>query len=99
MTLYRETTPCEHGFTDGHLVIETSLDNDVEWCRGVVREEVTTDQLVFMVANACASHDMQSGPFDMLAELDADMSDAYKRFARKHVDAALHTEKGTASTV
>ncbi len=46
----------------------------------------TFDQLVFMVANACASADMQSGPFNMLAELDEDIAAAYRRFATKHVD-------------
>lgn len=46
----------------------------------------TYSQLVFMVANACASHDMQSGPFNMLAELDEDVAAAYRRFAKKHVD-------------
>ena len=46
----------------------------------------TYSQLVFMVANACASHDMQSGPFNMLAELDEDVAAAYRRFAEKHVD-------------
>ncbi len=93
--LYRET-PCEHGYVDGH---GPYVGDDLIGCLGGSREEVTIEQLVFMVANACASHDMQSGPFDMLAELDTNMSDAYKRFARKHVDAALHTERETASTV
>ena len=46
----------------------------------------TYSQLVFMVANACASHDMQSGPFNMLAELDEDVAAAYRLFAKKHVD-------------
>ena len=52
-------------------------------------EQATIDQLVFMVANACASHDMQSGPFNMLAELGEDMAVAYRRFARKHVEFLL----------
>ena len=85
--LYRETL-CEHGVIEAHRWF-TPKTRMVRECPGGSREEVTIDELVFMVANACASHDMQSGPFDMLAELDADMSDAYKRFARKHVDAAL----------
>ena len=98
MTMYREI-PCEHGRMQAHGVRGVIHGEGIPECFGGSREEVTIDQLVFMVANACASHDMQSGPFDMLAELDTNMSDAYKRFARKHVDAALHTERETASTV
>lgn len=82
MKLYRETI-CKHGGGPGEPCCEW------ETCPGGSREEVTIDQLVFMVANACASHDMQSGPFNMLAELDDDVAAAYRRFARIHVDAAL----------
>lgn len=73
MTLYRLT---EHG------------KGVIDQMDGLI-EEVSIDQLVFMVANACASHDMQTGPFNMLAELDEDMAAAYRRFARKHVDFLL----------
>ena len=98
MILYRET-PCDKCGVF-HIGKKRNDPGAGCWAKpGGTCEEVTIDQLVFMVANACASHDMQSGPFDMLAELDTNMSDAYKRFARKHVDAALHTEKKTASTV
>ena len=38
--LYRETTPCEHGLTNGHLVV---ADSPWGWCRGVLREEVVID--------------------------------------------------------
>lgn len=73
MSLYRLT---EHG------------EGVIDQMDGLI-EEVTIDQLVFMVANACASHDMQSGPFNMLAELDEEMAAAYRRFARKHVEFLL----------
>ncbi len=97
VTLWRET-PCEHGYMESHYIYEhTRFLTRMRpvFCPGGSREEVTIDQLVFMVANACASHDMQSGPFDMLAELDEDMASAYRHFARKHVNAALGiTEAG-----
>ena len=96
MNLYRETI-CEHGLLDVHdwYTSKPLTHKDVPWpwfdgdCSGGSREEVTIDQLVFMVANACASQDMQSGPFDMLAELGEDVAGVYRRFAQKHVDAAL----------
>ena len=92
MKLYRET-PCEHDRWSAHWLGPPSaryLKHDVKLkCPGGSREEVTIDQLVFMVANACASQDMQSGPFDMLAELGEDVAGVYRRFAQKHVDAAL----------
>ena len=103
MKLYRET-PCEvcgnkpwesvYAFRSpgiAHLIPSDKPGEIGKPCPGSggSREEVTIDQLVFMVANACASHDMQTGPFNMLAELDEEMAAAYRRFAKKHVDFLL----------
>jgi hypothetical protein len=102
MTLYRETT-CEHGTQDvcDHMPIDDRngrclrLDCDVmhdESCLGGSREEVTIDYEAAHLAQHAAWCDCGSVACD---EIDTEILMDEIRII---VDAALHTEKETAST-
>ena len=83
MTLYRET-PCEHGYSVAHCLCDHRTVECPGWCPGGSREEVTVDY------EAAAQELMQIRP-----AIPVDVTFPVKRI----VDAALHTERETASTV
>ncbi len=90
--------PCEHGYLESHYVCDyigypeyDQMEHTKGKCRCSDGSRTTLDRtrLIEAVANAIASHDMQSGPFDMLAEIGEDMADAYRTYAAKHIDVLL----------
>jgi len=82
--LYRETSPCEHGRTTGHLVVETWLD---AWCRGVVREEVTIDYEA--AARVWLGDKLFNDLKDIDGAWDAALVDAVEHLVKPMFDAAL----------
>jgi hypothetical protein len=90
--------PCEHGYMAVHYTCDhigypeyNQMEHRTELCHcsGGVRTVFDRTRLIETLANAIASHDMQSGPFNMLVEIGEDMADAYRAYAAKHIDALL----------
>ncbi len=95
MTLYRETL-CEHGRMPAHGVLGVIHGEGIPECYGGSREEVVID---YQAATQAVEDKIRQFPVWPHAPGSVGWGATIEEVAEAAIDAALHLEKETASTV